>query len=103
MRIDAPWTWGRSGALLLLLAAQPVMAAGLGIPLDGFIGTFETFVTGLGLVVGLVGLTGYVGSLMDNPFSNILAGSVGFFVKAGLLGGGGALLGLMGLVGGATL
>ena len=41
--------------------------------------------------------------LMDNPFSNILAGSVGFFVKAGLLGGGGALLGLMGLVGGATL
>ena len=31
-------------------------------PLDGFIGTFETFVTGLGLVVGLVGLTGYVGA-----------------------------------------
>ena len=41
-------------------------AAGLGIPLDGFIGTFETFVVGLGLAVGLVGLTGYVGSLMDN-------------------------------------
>ena len=64
MRIDAPWTWGSRGALMLLLAAQPVMAAGLGIPLDGFIGTFETFVTGLGLVVGLVGLTGYVGSLV---------------------------------------
>ena len=48
--------------------AQAATAAGLGIPLDGFIGTFETFVTGLGLVVGLVGLTGYVGSLMDNPF-----------------------------------
>ena len=40
---------------------------------------------------------------MDNPFSNILAGSVGFFTKAGLLGGGAALLGLLGLVGGATL
>ena len=78
-------------------------AAGLGIPLDGFIGSFETFVTGLGLAVGLVGLTGYVGSLMDNPFSNILAGSVGFFVKAGILGGGAALLGVLGLVGGATL
>ena len=38
-------------------------------------------------------------SLMDNPFSNILAGSVGFFVKAGLLGGGAALLGVLGLVG----
>jgi hypothetical protein len=51
----------------------------------------------------LVGLTGYVGSLMDNPFSNILAGSVGFFTKAGLLGGGVTLLGLVGLIGGATL
>jgi hypothetical protein len=102
MRTHGQGTWGRAAALLLL-AAQPARAAGLGIPLDGFIGTFETFVTGLGLVVGLVGLTGYVGSLMDNPFSNILAGSVGFFVKAGLLGGGAALLGLMGLVGGATL
>ena len=37
---------------------------------------------------------------MDNPFSNILAGSVGFFTKAGLLGGGAALLGVLGLVGG---
>ena len=52
------------GSEWLPWTAQPVMAAGLGIPLDGFIGTFETFVTGLGLVVGLVGLTGYVGSLV---------------------------------------
>ena len=89
--------------LVVLLTTQAAQAAGLGIPLDGFIGTFETFVVGLGLAVGLVGLTGYVGSLMDNPFSNILAGSVGFFTKAGLLGGGTALLGLVGLVGGATL
>ena len=40
---------------------------------------------------------------MDNPFSNILAGSVGFFIKGGLLGGGTVLMGLLGLVGGATL
>jgi hypothetical protein len=53
-------------ALALLLSTQAAHAAGLGIPLDGFIGTFETFVVGLGLAVGLVGLTGYVGSLMDN-------------------------------------
>ena len=51
---------GGCAAWRLLVHAR--MAAGLGIPLDGFIGTFETFVTGLGLVVGLVGLTGYVGS-----------------------------------------
>ena len=91
--------WGRASCC----SPGPPTAGSLGIPLDGFIGTFETFVTGLGLLVGLIGLTGYVGSLMDNPFSNILAGSVGFFTKAGLLGGGTALLGVLGLVGGATL
>lgn len=53
--------------------------------------------------MGLVGLTGYIGSLFDNPFSNILAGSIGFFSKAGLLGGGTVVLGALGLVGGALL
>ncbi len=89
--------------ITVLLSAQTSFAAGLGIPLDGFLTTFQTFVIGLGLVLGLVGLIGYVGSLFDNPFSNILAGSVGFFTKAGLLGGGTVLMGLLGLVGGATL
>jgi len=89
--------------ITVLLSAQTSFAAGLGIPLDGFLTTFQTFVIGLGLVMGLVGLIGYVGSLFDNPFSNILAGSVGFFTKAGLLGGGTVLMGLLGLVGGATL
>ena len=88
---------------LILLSVVRSESAGLGIPLDGFIGSFETFVTGMGLIVGSVGLIGYVGSLMDNPFSNILAGSVGFFTKAGLLGGGTTIMGMMGLVGGATL
>jgi hypothetical protein len=90
-------------ALTILLAARHGMAATMGIPLDAFISQFVLFVGGLGLVIGMVGLTGYVGSLMDNPFSNILAGSVGFFTKAGILGGAGTLLGAMGLVGGATL
>ena len=92
---------GISGGLLLI--ARVSWAGALGIPLDGFLTQFQTFVVGLGLIIGLVGLTGYVGSLMDNPFSNILAGSVGFFSKAGLLGGGVVLMGLLGLVGGATL
>ena len=68
-----------------------------------FSATFETFVVGLGLVIGMAGLVGYVGSLYDNPFSTILAGSVGFFIKGGLLGGGVVLLGLLGLTGGAVL
>jgi hypothetical protein len=88
---------------LILSTVQLGWAASLGIPLDSFIASFETFVVGLGLIMGLVGLAGYVGSLFDNPFSNILAGSVGFFTKAGLLGGGTTLMGLVGLVGGATL
>src|SRR2546425_9001756 len=85
---------------LVLLSAQASFAAGLGIPLDGFLSQFQTWVIGLGLIMGLVGLTGYVGAQFDNPFSHILAGSVGFFTRAGLLGGGTVLLGLMGLGGG---
>jgi hypothetical protein len=96
-------TVGFTVGSLALLSAQTSFAAGLGIPLDGFLTTFQTFVVGLGLIMGLVGLVGYVGSLFDNPFSNILAGSIGFFTKAGLLGGGTVLMGLLGLVGGATL
>jgi hypothetical protein len=59
----------QSGIITFVLLAMMVVphlahAAGLGIPLDGFIGQFETFIVGLGLAVGLVGLTGYVGSLV---------------------------------------
>jgi hypothetical protein len=89
--------------MVVVLSAQASWAGALGIPLDAFLTTFQTFVVGLGLIMGLVGLTGYVGSLFDNPFSNILAGSVGFFTKAGLLGGGVTLMGLLGLIGGATV
>jgi hypothetical protein len=96
-------TVGLGVGLLVLGSVRVSYAGALGIPLDGFLTQFQTFVVGLGLIMGLVGLTGYVGSLFDNPFSNILAGSIGFFTKAGLLGGGVILMGLLGLVGGATL
>jgi hypothetical protein len=88
---------------VLLVSAQRSYAGALGIPLDSFLATFKTWVVGLGLIMGLVGLVGYVGSLFDNPFSHILSGSIGFFTKAGILGGGTVLMGLLGLVGGATL
>jgi hypothetical protein len=90
-------------ALLVGLSGVPAQAGGLGIPLDGFLTQFQTFVIGLGLIMGLVGLAGYVGSLFDNPFSHVLAGSVGFFTKAGLLGGGTVILGSLGLVAGGLL
>jgi len=46
---------------LLLVSARMSCAAGLGIPLDSFLATFQTWVVGLGLIMGLVGLVGYVG------------------------------------------
>jgi|SRR5262249_32484648 len=90
-------------ALLLLGSVRAASAAGLGIPLDGFISTFTTWVIGLGFLVGIVGLAGWVTSHMDNSFSPMLSGSVGFFTRAGLLGGGTAIFTAMGLVAGATL
>lgn len=78
-------------------------AGALGIPLDGFLARFITFVVGTGLIVGLVGLLGFIGSLFDNPFSTILSGSISFFMKAGLLGGGTVILTSIGLVGGGML
>ncbi len=52
---------------VVLLSAQASCAGALGIPLDGFLTQFQTWVVGLGLIMGLVGLVGYVGSLFDNP------------------------------------
>jgi len=90
-------------ALVVLGSARAARAAGLGIPLDGFLTTFTTWVIGLGFLIGIVGLAGWIASHMDNAYSPLLSGSVGFFTKAGLLGGGTAIFTAMGLVAGATL
>jgi hypothetical protein len=87
----------------IVVMRQTAEASGLGIPLDAWLVQFATFVTGLGAAVGAVGLLGWIGSLFDNPFSTILAGSINFFTKAGMLGGGLIILPALGLVGGATL
>ena len=67
----------------LSLGVRGAEAGGFGIPgLDAFLTTFATGVTGMGVLIGGVGLAGYIGSQMDNPFSTILAGSINFFTKA---------------------
>jgi hypothetical protein len=97
----------RSSPLVVVglgVSVRSAVAGGFGIAgLDAFLTTFATGVTGIGLLIGGVGLAGYVGSQMDNTFSTILAGSINFFTKAGILGGGTAMLGTLGLVAGATL
>jgi hypothetical protein len=91
------------GLLLVALSVQGAQAAALGIQLDTFLATFETFVIGMGMIVGLVGLMGWIGASMDNSFGHILAGSIGFFTRAGLLGGGTVIMGLLGLTSGAVV
>lgn len=93
------------GALALgTVGVRSALAGGFGIAgLDAFINTFALGVTGLGLLIGSVGLAGWVLSTMENPFSTVLAGSINYFTKAGMLGGGTAMLGTLGLVGGATV
>jgi hypothetical protein len=100
--------WAAASSLLMVYAlafdVSSAAAGGFGIAgLDAFLTTFATGVTGMGILIGGVGLAGYIGSQMDNPFSTILAGSINFFTKAGILGGGTAMLGTLGLVAGATL
>ena len=81
------WKWGVvSGPVALAALSVGIRAAeagGFGIPgLDAFLTTFATGVTGMGILIGGVGLAGYIGSQMDNHFSTILAGSINFFTKA---------------------
>src|SRR3989475_10175375 len=67
----------------LSFGVRTAAAGGFGIAgLDAFLTTFATGVTGMGILIGGVGLAGYIGSQMDNPFSTILAGSINFFTKA---------------------
>ena len=87
----------------VLLSAQAAHAGTLGIALDQFLTQFQAFVIGLGMIMGLVGLAGWIGSLFDSPYGSILSGSIRFFMLAGLLGGGTVILGAMGLVSGAVL
>jgi len=51
----------------LTMGARTAAAGGFGIAgLDAFLTTFATGVTGMGILIGGVGLAGYIGSQMDN-------------------------------------
>jgi hypothetical protein len=112
MKEDTMWKsmrkWGVVSSAVVVavvsVGVRTAAAGGFGIAgLDAFLTTFATGVTGMGILIGGVGLAGYIGSQMDNPFSTILSGSINFFSKAGILGGGTAMLGTLGLVAGGLL
>ncbi len=103
--------WRRTGiGLVVLVLALGVvgfpgvsLAAGLGIPLDGFLTSWQGWVIGLGIVLFITGLAGWAGEKFNTPYQPMLAGSMALFTNAGLLGGGLVLAGALGLTAGATL
>ena len=88
---------------LVVMSAQTAQAASLGIALDDFLAQFQAFIVGLGMLLGIAGLSAWIYSALDSQYGGLLSGSISFFVKAGLLGGGLTILGAVGLVSGAVL
>jgi hypothetical protein len=92
------------GALILLgVGVESGHAAGLGIPMDQFLTTWQAWVIGLGIVLFITGLAGWAGEKFNTPYQPMLAGSMSLFTNAGLFGGGLVIAGLLGLTAGATL
>jgi len=90
-------------ALSLALIAVEAQAGGLGIQLDGFITQFTAFIIGLGYPIGLLGLAGWAAAHLNNTFGAMVGGSINLFSTAGLLGGGAAIMGQIGLAAGGLL
>jgi len=91
------------GSVLLVVSVRLASAGGLGIPLDGFLTTFVTFVTGLGTLIFLLGLGSYVYQWISVPHSPLLGNSLTMMVLGGLFGGGPIIATQLGLLAGAVL
>jgi hypothetical protein len=85
MRYRTISSWG---VVFLVLSARFAVAGGLGIPLDGFLTTFLTFVTGLGALIFMLGLGSYVYQWISVPHSPLLGNSLTMMVLGGIFGGG---------------
>src|SRR5215510_5860092 len=91
------------GVALLLLGARVASAGGLGIALDGFLATFLTFVTGLGIIIFMLGLGSYTYQWISVPHSPLLGNSLTMMVLGGIFGGGPIIATQLGLLSGAVL
>ena len=91
-------------AVLLLLAQVRVAAAGgLGIPLDGFLTTLLTFITGIGLLMFTCGAASWGYNYLTSPHTPLLSGTINLMIGGGILGGAGIIGASLGLTSGAVL
>ena len=89
--------------LLLLVQVRHAAAAGLGIPLDGFLTTLLTFITGLGLLMFTAGAASWGYNYLTSPHTPLLSGTINLMVGGGILGGAGIIGAAIGLTTGAVL
>jgi hypothetical protein len=89
--------------LLLLAQVRLAAAAGLGIPLDGFLVTLLTFITGLGLLMFTAGAASWGYNYLTSPHTPLLSGTINLMVGGGILGGAGIIGAAIGLTSGAVL
>jgi hypothetical protein len=89
--------------LLLLAQVRFAAAAGLGIPLDGFLTTLLAFITGLGLLMFTAGAASWGYNYLTSPHTPLLSGTINLMVGGGILGGAGIIGAAIGLTSGAVL
>jgi hypothetical protein len=89
--------------LLLVTQARLASAAGLGIPLDGFLTNLLTFITGLGLLMFTAGSAAWGYNYLTSPHTPLLSGTINLMVGGGILGGSGIIGLALGLTQGAVL
>jgi hypothetical protein len=89
--------------LVSILLVKSAIAGGLGIPLDGFLTTFLTFVTGLGSLIFMLGLGSYVYQWISVPHSPLLGNSLTMMVLGGIFGGGPLIATQLGMLAGAVI
>jgi hypothetical protein len=87
----------------VVLTARYASAGGLGIPLDGFLTTLLTFITGLGLLMFTAGAASWGYNYLTSPHTPLLSGTINLMVGGGILGGAGIIGAAIGLTTGAVL
>ena len=87
----------------VMFTAKYAAAGGLGIPLDGFLATLLTFITGIGLLMFTAGAASWGYNYLTSPHTPLLSGTINLMIGGGILGGAGIIGAAIGLTSGALL